>query len=202
VTKAVQCLSKLQPAYHVGRRLRFKGDKGRAMPFKIATRKHKLRLYGQHYVTKAVQCLTKLQDERAISNVFQNCNKDVNMPTKKPRKQCTHCPWRVDVDPHEIPNGYCPTKHAGLKRTIAQDAHLMRGLHVFVCHETTKLPCVGWLHNQLGAGNNITLRVAVIEGRVNANYKTVGEQHETFEDTLPEPQNGHGHDRNTNNNDS
>lgn len=28
--------------------------------------------------------------------------------------QCAKCPWRVDVDPHDIPNGYCEQKHAAL----------------------------------------------------------------------------------------
>lgn len=34
-------------------------------------------------------------------------------------KQCKKCPWRKDVDPLEIPNGYCENKHAGLVNTIA-----------------------------------------------------------------------------------
>lgn len=57
------------------------------------------------------------------------------------------------------------------------------------CHETKlggELPCVGWLVHQLGPGNNIGLRLAVIHGRVDGNVQTVGPQHETFEDTLPE----------------
>lgn len=56
------------------------------------------------------------------------------------------------------------------------------------CHETKvggELPCVGWLVHQLGPGNNLGLRLAVISGRVDGNVKTVGPQHETFEDTLP-----------------
>ena len=35
-------------------------------------------------------------------------------------KQCRKCPWRKDVDPHDIPNGYCEQKHAGLADTIAE----------------------------------------------------------------------------------
>lgn len=56
------------------------------------------------------------------------------------------------------------------------------------CHETPKgreLPCVGWLTNQLGAGNNIALRLLVVTGQIDANVETVGPQHERFEDTLP-----------------
>ena len=64
-----------------------------------------------------------------------------------------------------------------------------RPLHIMACHETTggrELPCVGWLAHQLGVGNNLGLRLAVMTGRVNANVRTVGPQHERFEDTLPD----------------
>ncbi len=62
------------------------------------------------------------------------------------------------------------------------------GLRIMACHETPpgkELPCVGWLANQLGPGNNLALRLAVMTGRVDGNVQTVGEQHERFEDTLP-----------------
>lgn len=109
-----------------------------------------------------------------------------------PRKQCKKCPWRVDVDPNDIPNGYCSTKHAGLRETIAEPARVADlaagGIRIMACHETAQgaeLPCVGWLHHQLGVGNNLMLRMMVIHGKINADYELVGEQHETFEDTLP-----------------
>lgn len=104
----------------------------------------------------------------------------------KPRQQCAKCPWKVGVDPHEIPNGYCETKHANLRNTIADGSNIGGTLRIMACHETHKAPCVGWLANQLGRGNNIGLRLAVISGRVSANVRTVGEQHERFEDTLPD----------------
>jgi hypothetical protein len=47
---------------------------------------------------------------------------------------------------------------------------------------------VGWLAHQLGPGNNIGLRLAVISGRIDVNFELIGEQHETFEDTLPQEQ--------------
>ena len=107
----------------------------------------------------------------------------------KPRKQCKKCPWRVDVDPHDIPDGYCEIKHRNLKGTISSGlASIGKSLRLMACHETpagAELPCVGWLVNQLGPGNNIGLRIAVAAGRVDANVETVGEQHERFEDTLP-----------------
>ena len=113
------------------------------------------------------------------------------MTRTKPRKQCAKCPWKVGVDPHDIPNGYCEGKHAALDSTIAAPASLAglgADLHMMACHETpegVELPCVGWLHNQLGVGNNISLRLAAMSGQIDANVETVGEQHEQFEDTLP-----------------
>jgi hypothetical protein len=106
------------------------------------------------------------------------------------RKQCKHCPWRVDVDPHEIPNGYCERKHAALSSTIATPGALELGkaLRVMACHESKprrELACVGWLANQLGRGNNIALRIAAIRDRKLTDFTLVGEQHETLEDTLP-----------------
>lgn len=109
--------------------------------------------------------------------------------TKRKRKQCAKCPWRVDVDPNDIPNGYCPKKHAALRDTIAEPGALVAGpLHLMACHESPvgrEIPCVGWLANQLGPGNNIALRLAACAGRIDTDFELVGEQHERFEDTLP-----------------
>ena len=107
------------------------------------------------------------------------------------RKQCEKCPWRVDVDPHDIPNGYCVTKHTGLANTIAEPGALRIGgeLRIMACHESKpgkELPCAGWLAQQLGPGNNIMLRLAVAKGRIDADIELVGEQHQTLADTLPE----------------
>lgn len=111
----------------------------------------------------------------------------------KPRMQCAKCPWKVDTDPYEIPNGYDVVKHRALSRTIAEPGSL-KGLfdaqYMMACHETGKgaqLPCVGWLHHQLGVGNNLGLRLAVMSGRINGNIQIVGEQHACLEDTLPRP---------------
>lgn len=112
-------------------------------------------------------------------------------PLEKRRVQCAKCPWRKDVDPYDIPNGYCPKKHAGLRDTIAEPGALpgpLGALKVMACHETPvggELVCVGWLANQLGPGNNLALRLAARRRPDLTNYKLVGEQHERFEDTLP-----------------
>lgn len=107
------------------------------------------------------------------------------------RRQCNKCPWRVDVDPFDIPNGYCPVKHKDLKDTIAPEGQVpIPGslLRLMVCHESKhkhEKPCVGWLANQLGIGNNIGLRMAAIRDKTLTNFVLVGEQHERFQDTLP-----------------
>ena len=108
----------------------------------------------------------------------------------KPRTQCKKCPWRVDVDPNEIPNGYSVEKHRALKNTIADASSptFSNELRVMACHDSKpgkEFACVGWVANQIGPGNNIALRLQVMAGRI-APPKTVGEQHERFEDTLPD----------------
>lgn len=105
--------------------------------------------------------------------------------------QCAKCPWRVDVDPHDIPNGYCVDKHRALADTIADPGSPLAGLsggpvRVFACHETHDAHCVGWLANQLGPGNNIALRLQMMSCENGARIRLVGEQHATFADTLPQ----------------
>ncbi len=106
-----------------------------------------------------------------------------------PRRQCAKCPWKKQTDPTEIPN-YIHKKHKGLTSTIADPGSLQNidGFKMMACHETQppkQLPCVGWLLNQLGPGNNILLRLAVTYDRVDGNVEAIGPQHERFEDTLP-----------------
>lgn len=107
------------------------------------------------------------------------------------RKQCAKCPWKKGVNPRDIPNEYCETKHADLKKTIAKPGVFTSGsLRMMACHETpvgNELPCVGWMIHQLGPGNNLPFRLAVMQGKFDINVATVGPQHERFEDTLPKP---------------
>jgi hypothetical protein len=108
--------------------------------------------------------------------------------SRRPRKQCKKCPWRVGVDAREIPDGYCRAKHEALVDTIATPGEL-GPLVAMACHEApigAEIPCVGWLINQLGDGNNIALRIAVARGQIDANVEAIGPQHEHFEDTLPD----------------
>lgn len=107
-------------------------------------------------------------------------------------KQCKACPWRKDVNPHDIPDGYSPERHKALADTIAKPADISgivsgQPMRAMACHESNpgaEVPCVGWMAHQLGPGNNLALRLwASRQPRLE--LKLVGEQHETFEDTLP-----------------
>lgn len=104
-------------------------------------------------------------------------------------KQCKKCPWKVSTNPHDIPDGYCELKHANLSKTIAEPGRLNLGrMNVMACHHSTgsdHMYCVGWLHNQLGVGNNIGLRISMMKCENIKDMKVYGEQHKRFEETLP-----------------
>lgn len=106
-------------------------------------------------------------------------------------RQCEKCPWKVSTNPHEIPGGYSEALHRGLSRTVAAPGdipNLSGAMHMMACHESepgNEAHCVGWLMNQLGPGNNIGLRLAMM-GCENLRYVQLdGPQHDRFEDTLP-----------------
>lgn len=106
-------------------------------------------------------------------------------------KQCKSCPWRVDCVPEEdIPGGYCVALHENLRDTIKsglESLPLGGPLRAMACHHSrpgAEFVCAGWLHNQLGSGNNIAARLAVMTGKWPV-PDVDGEQHEQFEDTLP-----------------
>lgn len=99
--------------------------------------------------------------------------------------QCEKCPWRVDVDPNDIPNGYSEDKHRALSCTIAEPGNLRPSNRVMACHELDQAHCVGWLMHQLGPGNNIGLRLQMLSCENAKAIRLRGEQHERFEDTLP-----------------
>ncbi|WP_436233323.1 DUF6283 family protein [Flagellatimonas centrodinii] len=102
--------------------------------------------------------------------------------------QCVKCPWRIATNPRDIPNGYCETRHRALASTIARPGEIRPSgpLVAMACHETDDAHCIGWLANQVGPGNNIGLRLHLTQC-LNAREITLrGEQHESFEDTLPQ----------------
>lgn len=105
-------------------------------------------------------------------------------------RQCAKCPWKVSTNPHDIPDGYCETQHRGLSKTIA-DPGAMPGAGPLVamsCHEHPvgdEAHCVGWLAHQIGPGNNIALRIRMLDCENLGSIQLDGRQHERFEDTLP-----------------
>lgn len=104
----------------------------------------------------------------------------------KRTRQCAKCPWRVDVDPHDIPNGYDVEKHRALASTISEGLGSIRHDRAMACHETHDAHCIGWLVNQAGPGNNIGLRIRLSSCTNADQIKLVGDQHECFEDTVPD----------------
>lgn len=111
---------------------------------------------------------------------------------KKTVVQCKSCPWRVDCVPdRDIPN-YSRDMHVSLDKTIQTGLSSLpvwsRGVrHVMACHYSKpgeEIACAGWLHNQLGVGNNLGLRLAVMTGKMPV-PEVDGDQHEDFEDTIP-----------------
>lgn len=105
-------------------------------------------------------------------------------------RQCDKCPWKVSTDPHDIPDGYSEEKHRKLANTIAAPGALPAGQMVsMACHEHPvgeEVHCIGWLHQQMGVGNNLGLRMSLLSCSNAHAIQVDGPQHETFEETLPE----------------
>ena len=102
-------------------------------------------------------------------------------------RQCAKCPWKVSVDPRDIPHGYSEELHRNLASTIAVPGSLTLG-KAMACHEHPvgdEVHCVGWLNHQIGPGNNIGLRLKMRHCENGHLMQIDGDQHETFEATLP-----------------
>lgn len=103
-------------------------------------------------------------------------------------KQCRSCPWRVGCVPdRDIPN-YSRELHERLNRTVISGiASLTAPVNrIMACHYSesgAEIPCAGWLANQIGDGNNIAMRLAILVGKMPV-PETDGPQHEHFEETL------------------
>ena len=97
--------------------------------------------------------------------------------------QCAKCPWKVSANPHDIPNGYSVEKHKKLSSTISAALDSLSNNKAMACHETHEEHCVGWMHNQLGVGNNIGLRIRARDYDL-SEMKIYGKQHANFKDTI------------------
>jgi len=111
------------------------------------------------------------------------------MPWKLKRlRQCAKCPWKVSTDPREIPNGYSEARHRALTSTVAEPGRIDDQAHTMACHEHDpgeEAHCVVWLMNQLGAGNNIPLRISMLDCENIGEVQLDGPQHRCLEDTFP-----------------
>ncbi len=102
-------------------------------------------------------------------------------------RQCKSCPWRVACMPDRDIPGYSLDLHKGLARTIASGLEFqLDELRCMSCHCSKtgeEFACAGWLHHQLGIGNNIGVRMAMMQGQL-PRPEIDGDQHESFEDTM------------------
>lgn len=128
---------------------------------------------------------------RTANAVVADCSSKVAAIKRSTVVQCKSCPWRVDCVPDaDIPN-YNPELHRGLHDTIRSGIETLfqgaaRGMACHYSKPGAEFPCAGWLHHQLGPGNNISVRMQVMTGKLPA-PEVDGKQHETFEATLPSP---------------
>ena len=97
-------------------------------------------------------------------------------------------PWRKDVDPRDIPHDRCETKLQALAETISIEPDLpnrIRPLRVTACHDLDDSQCPGWGANQASPGNDTALRLMLLSCEIVDRIRLVGEQHESFEATMP-----------------
>lgn len=102
-------------------------------------------------------------------------------------KQCKTCPWIEGNSVKDIPN-YDPNQHLALENTIASDLSFGgQSVNCMACHhskEGKENMCIGWLNNQLGVGNNIPLRLMMMNYENASDIEVVGDQRDNFEDTF------------------
>ncbi len=106
----------------------------------------------------------------------------------KQTKQCKTCPWKLSTTVADIPN-YSVETHEDLRDTIADETGNAarieeKAITTMTCHKSIKSMCVGWLHNQLGLGGNIPLRIQMMFYSNVREIEIYGEQKDTFEETF------------------
>lgn len=106
--------------------------------------------------------------------------------------QCQTCPWRQDSKTKDIPH-YSLECHRETEATIAykmpeEQLSDLSSQKAMLCHysnpNSEQLYCIGWLHNQLGVGNNIKLRLAFMTCKNGNEIQVIGEQVKSFKDTF------------------
>lgn len=101
-------------------------------------------------------------------------------------RQCKSCPWIKGNKNEDIPN-YDAKLHKKLIGTI-QGLDINREFfRIMACHLSEsgdEQTCVGWMHNQLGKGNNLALRIRALSEDWDHNYSLAGEQVDNFDETF------------------
>lgn len=100
-------------------------------------------------------------------------------------KQCKTCPWRVAVDPARDVPDYDEGIYERMRATLRTglDSMFEKSRVVMECHNGrpgADRACAGWLHHQLGIGNNIGVRMSIATGRLPM-PRVVGDQHEDLD---------------------
>lgn len=99
----------------------------------------------------------------------------------------------MDADPADIPDGFNYETHrrlgADIQRTATRLGSNME-LHMMACHDTPantprEKPCIGWIANQMGPGNNIVLRLRAISDPKFGDIRTIGKQRTSYAEILP-----------------
>ncbi|MEG3981834.1 DUF6283 family protein [Microcoleus sp. D3_18a_C4] len=105
-------------------------------------------------------------------------------------KQCKTCPWKKSAKVADIPN-YNRSKHESLIGTIADEtgnlAGINRPIKIMACHyseDGAERECIGWLHNQLGSGNHLPLRMQMMFCSNVSEIEIDGEQKDSFGETF------------------
>lgn len=104
-------------------------------------------------------------------------------------KQCKNCPWKESVNPADIPNGFDYDSHHRLLDSQPAEGQIYSDkIHLMACHNSNdkdEMFCIGWLSNQLGAGNNIPLRIKMMGCTNVKDIETFGRQRRNFKDVKP-----------------
>lgn len=102
--------------------------------------------------------------------------------------QCKNCPWKESVNPADIPNGFDYKAHKKLLDNQPKVLEIDKPLHVMSCHNSNDndgMFCIGYLHNQLNQGNNISLRLRMLNCDNIAQIRVFGKQRKNFKDVKP-----------------
>lgn len=104
-------------------------------------------------------------------------------------KQCKNCPWKLSVNPADIPNGFDYDSHKRILENAPKEGQIyVEKLHIMSCHNSNdndEMFCIGWLKNQLGSGNNIPLRIKMMNYSNVSKIKTFGKQKADFKLVKP-----------------